>query len=246
MRLRSLFENKDKTAVFAFGRLNPATIGHERLVQEITKVDGDHFLFLSDRPAKPPSDPLSAEEKLDWAQKSFNTIAIGLAKNALIAADRLYKMGYTNLVYLEGEPKMGPVIKKYNGVSANLHNYNFKDIQLMQLTRDPDDPGAAGMSATKLRNAAQQGSYDTFVKGVTKPAQPFAKDMFEKLQNILNLQEKSVSTAQQKLMGQVYAFKKGSLKNPSKTVRDIAKGMSNKDAKKFASTKHKGLPKHVG
>ena len=111
MRLRSLFENKDKTAVFAFGRLNPATIGHERLVQEITKVDGDHFLFLSDRPAKPPSDPLSAEEKLDWAQKSFNTIAIGLAKNALIAADRLYKMGYTNLVYLEGEPKMGPVIK---------------------------------------------------------------------------------------------------------------------------------------
>jgi hypothetical protein len=57
--------------------------------------------------------------------------------------------------------------------------------------------------------------------------------------------EKAVSTAQQKLMGMVHAAKKGA-KPASKEVAKIAKGMSKKAAKDYASTKHKGLPKHVG
>ena len=47
MRLRQFFEDTDKTAAFAFGRLNPATNGHELLVEEIKKQPGDAFLFLS-------------------------------------------------------------------------------------------------------------------------------------------------------------------------------------------------------
>ena len=46
MKLRQFFEAKEKTAVFAFGRLNPATNGHELLVNAIVKQKGDHFLFL--------------------------------------------------------------------------------------------------------------------------------------------------------------------------------------------------------
>lgn len=189
MRLRQLFEANGKTAAFAFGRLNPATNGHELLVQEIVKQPGDAFLFLSDRPAKLPSDPLSGEEKLDWAQKSFNNIAVGLAKSALIAADRLYKMGYTNLIYLEGEAKMGAVIKKYNGVEAPLHNYNFNNIDLVRLERDPDDPGARGMSATKLRQSVIDNDFDAFQAGITQAAQPYAEEMFKKLQGLLGVNE---------------------------------------------------------
>lgn len=243
MNLRQLWEDKQDTAVFAFGRLNPATNGHELLVQEIVKQPGDSFLFLSDRPAKLPSDPLSAEEKLAWAQKSFNNVAVGLAKNALIAADRLFQMGYKNLIYLEGEAKMGTVIKKYNGIDTALHNYNFDNIDLVRLQRDPDDPGAKGMSATKLRQSVMNNDFDAFKAGITQTAQPYAKAMFTKLQGLLN--EKAVSKAQQKLFGQVYAYKKGRLKNPSAAVRKIAKGISTKDSKDFAATKHKGLPNHV-
>ena len=54
--------------------------------------------------------------------------------------------------------------------------------------------------------------------------------------------EKSLSKSQQRLMGMVYAYKKGEMKDASDEVKKIAKGMSMKDAKKFASTKHKGLP----
>lgn len=53
--------------------------------------------------------------------------------------------------------------------------------------------------------------------------------------------EKAVSKAQQKFMGMVHAAKKGE-KPASKEVAKAAKGMKDKDAKDFASTKHKGLP----
>lgn len=58
------------------------------------------------------------------------------------------------------------------------------------------------------------------------------------------LSEKAVSTAQQKFMGMVYATKKGA-KPMSPEVAKAAKSMSTKEAEKFASTKHKGLPGHV-
>lgn len=57
--------------------------------------------------------------------------------------------------------------------------------------------------------------------------------------------ESSVSTAQQKFMGMVHAYKKGEMKNASPAVKKAAKEMSDTEAKKFASTKHKGLPSHV-
>ena len=55
----------------------------------------------------------------------------------------------------------------------------------------------------------------------------------------------SKSKSQQKLMGMVYAYKKGKLKNANPTIKKIAKNMNSSDVKHFAETKHKGLPKKV-
>ena len=52
----------------------------------------------------------------------------------------------------------------------------------------------------------------------------------------------AVSRAQQRFMGMVYAAKKGEMDNPSPEVAQAAASMKKKDAKDFASTKHKGLP----
>ena len=196
MRLRQLFEATDKTAAFAFGRMNPATIGHELLVEEILRQPGDHFLFLSDRPAKLPDDPLSAKEKQEWAQASFPKIKVLLAKTALIAADEIYKMGYQNLIYLEGEPKLGAVIKKYNGVEVPMHNFNFDNIDLVRLERDEHALDAKGMSGTKLRGYAVKNDFEAFRNGVAEPAQGIAKPMFDKLRDLLVVNEaKEVTTS---------------------------------------------------
>jgi hypothetical protein len=71
----------------------------------------------------------------------------------------------------------------------------------------------------------------------------FVEDTISELDSLL-LSEKAVSKAQQKFMGMVYAAKKGD-KPASKEVAKAAKGMSKKDAKDFAKTKHKGLPAKV-
>jgi len=59
------------------------------------------------------------------------------------------------------------------------------------------------------------------------------------------LNEKAKSKSQQQFFGMVHAVKKGELKNPSPAVKAAAKSISDKEAKKFARTKHKGLPKYV-
>jgi hypothetical protein len=55
----------------------------------------------------------------------------------------------------------------------------------------------------------------------------------------------AVSKAQQKFMGMVHATQKGDMESPSPEVSKAADSMSNKDAKDFASTSHKGLPDHI-
>ena len=110
MHLRQIFEDR-KTAVFALGRLNPATIGHERLVNKIKEQKGDPFLFLTDRPSKLPDDPLAPQEKLEWAQKSFDGIQIRLAKTIATAANQLYRLGYNEITFLEGEDKLFNILK---------------------------------------------------------------------------------------------------------------------------------------
>ena len=52
----------------------------------------------------------------------------------------------------------------------------------------------------------------------------------------------AVSKKQQRFFGMVRAAQKGELENPSPEVADVANDISVKDAKKFAKTKHKGLP----
>jgi len=52
----------------------------------------------------------------------------------------------------------------------------------------------------------------------------------------------AVSKAQQRFMGMVHAVKKGDMAAPSLEVAQAAASMKKKDAKDFASTKHKGLP----
>ena len=250
MRLRQLFEQPSKTAAFAFGRLNPATSGHELLIEEIKRQDADPFLFLSDRASKLPTDPLSSEEKLDWAQKSFNGIAIGLAKSPFLAADRLHKMGYTDLIYLEGEPKMGKVLQAYNGKKMDLHDYNFKTLNLVRLTRDPDAEDATGMSASKLRQTVMDNNLEAFKLGVTKSALPFAEEMFKKLQGIMGVDAIGESAVNERtrdtLPDKIKVMKPvNPPKAPDATIPRTRSGYTTKDGTTYKQDKYDDNLMHV-
>ena len=192
MHLRQIYEAPNRRAAFALGRLNPATIGHERLVNKIKEQGADPFLFLTDRPAKLPDDPLTAQQKLMWANDSFDGIKVMLAKNVAVAAHELNKMGYNEIVFLEGEDKLYKILQAYNGKTEGKKGpiefpFSFDKIDYVRLERDADDPGAKGMSASKLRKFAQENNVENFKAGITKKAQPKADTLLKTLQGAMGV-----------------------------------------------------------
>ena len=192
MFLRELFEGPGRDVSFALGRLNPATTGHGLLVEAVKQGPGDAILFLTERPAKLPTDPLNPKEKLDWARKSFPDIKIELAKNIMFAANDLYNRGYRSVTFFEGEDKLGKLLEKYNGVNSAHGFFEFEEIKFQRLSRNPDADDATGMSASKMRQAVMDNNFEAFSKGVTKAAQPYAKKMFDNLATILGSKEEQV------------------------------------------------------
>ena len=104
MHLRELFEAPQKrTAVVAFGRMNPPTIGHQKLVEKLKSYDGDHYVFLS-QSQKPKTDPLAFADKLRFAKFFFPEITIGHpnVRTPMDMMSMLQKLGYTDIIYVAG------------------------------------------------------------------------------------------------------------------------------------------------
>ena len=175
MRLRELFE-APATAVMAFGRMNPPTIGHAKLVDAIKSQPGDPFIFLS-QSQKPKTDPLSFQDKLRYAKFFFPNVTIGNpeVKTIIQALQKVEALGYQQLIYVAGSDRVqafDELLNKYNG-----KDFTFKSIKVVSAgERDPDADGAEGMSASKMRQAAADNDLESFKQGV--PQQEVADEMF--------------------------------------------------------------------
>ncbi len=182
MRLRELLESP-RTAVMAFGRMNPPTIGHKKLVDKISSLSGDPYIFLS-QSQKPKTDPLSFQEKLRYAEAFFPGVNVGHpeVKTIIQALQKINELGYKNLIYVAGSDRVEAfeeMINKYNGQPDKAGNvaYSFDNVQVVSAgERDPDADGAEGMSASKMRAAAAEGDLEAFKQGVPDPK--LADEMF--------------------------------------------------------------------
>lgn len=184
MFLRELFEAPTKKAVLAFGRLNPPTIGHAKLVDAITSQDGDHYLFLS-QTQKPKTDPLDFATKMKLAKQFFPGINIGhqAVRTPIQALEKLQSLGYTDIVFIAGSDRVDSFQKlfdTYNGQPDKAGNVPFKFNSIKVVSageRDPDADGAEGMSASKMRAAAAAGDLESFAQGA--PDKKLAKTMYD-------------------------------------------------------------------
>lgn len=169
MLLRQLIEAPGRTAVVAFGRMNPPTIGHKKLVDKVKSIPGDHFIFLS-HTQNPKKNPLDFHTKVKFAEKFFPGVQIGSAnvRTPIDAMKKLDELGYDQVVFVAGsdrEADFSSLFEKYNG-----KEYNFDSIQVVSAgERDPDADGAEGMSASKMRVAAASGNLEAFAQGVPDP-----------------------------------------------------------------------------
>jgi hypothetical protein len=177
MLLRELYEGPKKVAVAAFGRMNPPTIGHAKLVDKIKSQKGDHYIFLS-QTQKPKDNPLPFDVKLQFAKKFFPGVNVGHAsvRTPIQMLQMLEKLGYTDVIYVAGSDRVASFDKLFN--DYNGKEYNFDSITVINAgERDPDAEGAEGMSASKMRAAAASGDLKAFAQGV--PDQKLAQNMYD-------------------------------------------------------------------
>jgi predicted kinase len=168
-----LKEGKDKGVVFTFGRFNPPTTGHAKLVDKLKKESsgGYQVMLFTSHSNDPKKNPLSHKDKIKYLQKFFGRIVANVAARTVFdICNELQKQNYNRVKMVVGSDRVKEfemLLKKYNGVKARHGYYKFDDIQIVSAgERDPDADDVSGMSASKLRALAEQGDFEAFSKGV--------------------------------------------------------------------------------
>ena len=165
-----------KSVAFTFGRFNPPTTGHEKLIQKVKSVPANNYIIYLSRSEDPKKNPLSARQKLDYMKKMFpqhaRNIEINTSNMILDIVTKLYKQGYTEINMVVGSDRVrefDTILKKYNDVKSRHGYYNFDKINVVSAgERDPDAEGTMGMSASKMRSAAERGDVKSFSQGLPK------------------------------------------------------------------------------
>lgn len=191
---------EEKTVYFTFGRMNPPTIGHEKLLDTLSRKSGKnpYKVFLSQsQDAK--KNPLSYAEKIKYARKMFPKHARSIIldrkiKTVFAAIQKLYDEGYKNVVMVVGDDRVREfdiLLKKYNGVKGPHGIYSFSRIDVMSAgSRDPDSEGVEGMSASKMRKAAADKDFTAFSQGLPKSISNVdAKGLYNKIRSAMGLKE---------------------------------------------------------
>jgi len=172
-----LKEDDRATAVFAFGRFNPPTIGHQKLIEKVQamtrQVNGKGFIFLSHKQNN-KTDPLSFQEKLSYIRSQIQdaNLEIGHTEaNTIIKALQVIQaQGRTRIVMVAGSDRVAEfqkLLNQYNGKPDKAGNelYKFDSIDVVNAgQRDPDEEGVAGASASKARDLALKGQWHEFSK----------------------------------------------------------------------------------
>ena len=169
-------ENKKDggSLTFGFGRFNPPTTGHEKLLDTISKTagEGGQYRVYPSRSQDAKKNPLDPREKIDYMRKMFPKHANAIVddENTRTIFDVLkgaHAKGFKTVNVVVGSDR----VKEFENL-ANKYNgqlYDFDKINIISAgERDASAKGVEGMSASKLRKAAMDDDYETFSSGISK------------------------------------------------------------------------------
>jgi hypothetical protein len=167
-------EVEDKgTLTIAFGRFNPPTVGHEKLLDKVANVAGKgEYKIYPSRSEDPKKNPLDPDTKISYMRQMYPKHGERImndagSKTIFDVLKQAHSDGYSSVNIVVGSDRQAEFEKlatKYNG-----DLYDFADINVVSAgERDPDAEGVEGMSASKLRKAAAEGDFASFRSGVPK------------------------------------------------------------------------------
>lgn len=189
-----------KPVIMAFGRMNPPTIGHEKLIDKVHQLAKDynapHHVILS-HSIDAKKNPLDVASKVKHAKRFFpNTNIVSSSKEKptfLQHAAALNQAGHNHLVMVAGSdriPEYEQKLNQYNGEGPGKL-FNFKKIEVKSAGhRDPDAEGAEGMSASKMREHAKNNNFNEFKSGIPSHVpEKHARELFRDVRRGMGLNE---------------------------------------------------------
>ena len=202
-KFSEIVEARGDTAVFTFGRFNPPTTGHEKLLDAVAgqakkNVGAPYYVFAS-HSENAKKDPLPYAKKVAYMKKMFpkhaKTIVVDKARNVFEIAVSLHNKGHKSIIMVVGSDRVAEfegLLNKYNGVEAKHGYYGFDNIEVISAgERDPDAEGVTGMSASKMRASASANDFDTFKLGVPSTFKQ-AMSLFKDVRKYMGIRESFV------------------------------------------------------
>ena len=195
-----------ESAVVVFGRFNPPTTGHEKLLKsagtEASRTGADLRIYPS-RSVDAKKNPLQPGTKIEYMQKMFPDYAESIkddpnAKTIFDVLIACQNLAYKSVTIVVGQDRLAEfqgLAQKYNG-----DLYDFEEIKVISAgQRDADAEGLEGMSASKMRDAAAKDDFKAFAKGI-----PNIGNMDKK--NLYNILQKSMGVKKTELAAETWTY----------------------------------------
>jgi len=191
---------KGKTVVFTFGRFQPPTSGHQKLVDAMastaSKAGGVALLYPS-RTNDAKKNPLNSGVKIKWLRKFFGDKVKVMddagVRTMFDAMTKFDSEGVKKVIMVVGGDRveeMRTSIKPYLTHKDPDKRYSFEFEVVSAGERDPDAEGVVGMSASKMRAAAAENNMRAFMGGIPQGiSKSDAESLFKELRRAMSVKE---------------------------------------------------------
>ena len=188
-------EKTKGTLTIAFGRFNPPTTGHEKLLDTVaTSSDDGDYVIVPSRSQDKKKNPLDPDMKVSAMQQMFpkhkdKIVNDGANRTIFDVLRKAHTDGYTNVRIVGGSDRVAEFEKLTGTYNGKL--YNFDNIEVRSAgDRDADSDDVSGMSASKQRKAAAENDFEGFLRGVpTSMNKKMARDLFNNVRKGMNIKE---------------------------------------------------------
>ena len=188
-------EKTKGTLTVAFGRFNPPTTGHEKLLDTVaSNSDEGDYIIVPSRSQDKKKNPLDPDTKVSVMRQMFpqhSERIVNDAQNRTIfdVLKKAHMDGYTNVRIVGG----GDRVAEFEKLSGNYNGklYQFDNVEVVSAgDRDPDGDDVSGMSASKQRKAAAEGDFASFRKGVPSSLNnKQARELYNTIRSAMNIKE---------------------------------------------------------
>ena len=215
-----------KHVAFAFGRFNPPTVGHKKLIDTVVDAsDGGDFYIFTSQSQDPDKNPLDYQTKVNFLKKLFPDIQDKIVydvsiKNVLQAADKLKASGYTAATFVCGSDRVPEFTKLLNAWNGMDKTPRFGVLNIISSgEREDGVEGVGGVSASMAREFVKNNDFESF-KGTVPNNPQLAKELFDAVKQGMATSKKKIKECIIQLINEILNEDESDVKQAVKKTND--------------------------